>query len=91
MRMIVNGEICQCWNDEISALAVFLLNLQYRYLQITEVRYCETSKEMSSSYCGLATFCLFEAGVPKFDTEPLPPSSCGLYSVHCTLRQFLGL
>jgi hypothetical protein len=45
-----------------------------------EMRYCEISKEMSSLYFGLAIFCLFEARVSEFDTQP-PPPPC---TVHCT-------
>ncbi len=43
---------------------------------------------MSSLYSGLALFCLYEAGVPEFDTR-LHPS----YSVNCTLNtgKILGL
>jgi hypothetical protein len=52
----------------------------------SEMRYCEISKEMSSLYFGLAVFCLFEPRVPEFYTQPLPPSSCGLKSVHCPCR-----
>jgi hypothetical protein len=51
-----------------------------------EMRCCEISTEMSSLFFGLAVFCLFEASVPEFDTQPLPPKSCGLYSVHCILN-----
>jgi hypothetical protein len=43
--------------------------------------YWKISKEMSSLYFGLALFCLFEARVPEFDTQPLPPNSCGLTPV----------
>jgi hypothetical protein len=50
------------------------------------MRYCEISKEMSLLYFGLAVFCLFEARVPEFDRQPLPPTSCGLYSVHSMLN-----
>ncbi len=50
------------------------------------MRYCEISKEMSSLYFGLAVFCLFEARILEFDTQPLPLNSCGLYNVHCTLN-----
>ncbi len=50
---------------------------------ISEMRYCEISKEMSSFYFGVSVFCLFEARVPEFDTQPLLPNSCGLYIVHC--------
>ncbi len=46
------------------------------------MRYCEISKEMSSLYFGLAVFCLFEASVPEFDTQPLLPKSCGLCTVY---------
>ncbi len=41
-----------------------------------EMRYCEIRKEMSSLYFGLAVFRLFEARVPEFDTQPLPPVQC---------------
>jgi hypothetical protein len=50
------------------------------------MRFCEISKEMSSLYLELAVFCLSEAKVPEFDTQPMPPNSCSLYSVHCTLN-----
>jgi hypothetical protein len=49
------------------------------------MRYYEISKEMSSFYFGLAVFCLFEARVLEFDTQPLSPSSSGLHRTHCTL------
>jgi hypothetical protein len=50
------------------------------------MRYCEISKEMSSLYFGLAVFCLFGTQVVEFFCHAaLPPNSCGLYSVHCTL------
>jgi hypothetical protein len=46
------------------------------------MRYCYISKEMSSLYSCLAVFCLSEARIPEFDTQPLPPPvSCR--SVHC--------
>jgi hypothetical protein len=51
------------------------------------MRYSEISKEMSSLYFVHAVSCLFEeATVPEFDTQRLPPASCGLYSVHSTLN-----
>jgi hypothetical protein len=43
------------------------------------MRYCEISKEMSSLYFGLPGFCLFEATVPEFDTQPPPPHSSVMY------------
>jgi hypothetical protein len=46
-----------------------------------EMRYCEISKEMSPLYFELDVFCLFEAVVPEFYTQPLLPNSCGLYTV----------
>jgi hypothetical protein len=49
------------------------------------MKYWEISNAMSSLYFGLALFCLFEARVPEFNRQPLPPNSCGLYSVHSTL------
>jgi hypothetical protein len=52
------------------------------------MRYCEINKEMSSLYFGLAVFYLFESSVLDFDTQPLPPNSCGLYSVLCKLRRY---
>ncbi len=48
-----------------------------------KMTYSKISKDMSL-YFGLDVFCLFEARVPQFDTQPLPPDSCG--SVQCTLR-----
>ncbi len=47
----------------------------------SEIRYCGISKEMSSLYIGLVVFCLFEAGVPEFDTQPFPRP----VQLHCTL------
>jgi hypothetical protein len=44
-----------------------------------EMRHCEISKEMSLLYFGLA---LFEARVPEFDRQPLPPLICGLYRIY---------
>ncbi len=38
---------------------------------------------MSSLYFGLAVFCLFESRL--LDIPPLPPNSCKLDSIHCTL------
>jgi hypothetical protein len=49
------------------------------------MRYCEISGEISSLSDGLAVICLFEARFLEFDKQPLPPNSCGLYSVHCSL------
>ncbi len=54
--------------------------------QMSEMRHCEISKEMSSLYFGLAVFFLFEARIPEFGTQPLPPNSCGLNSVQRTLN-----
>ncbi len=51
------------------------------------LRYCETRKEMSSLYFGLAVFCLFEARV----LETRNPPSIQRAPVHWTLRQILGL
>jgi hypothetical protein len=51
------------------------------------LRYCEIRKEMSSLYFGLAVFCLFEARIPEFDTQPPLHAAC----THWTLRQILGL
>jgi hypothetical protein len=62
----------------------FTLLMIFLFYIYTEMRYCEISKEMSSLCFVLVIFCLFEAGVPEFDMQPLPPSSCGLYRVHCT-------
>jgi hypothetical protein len=44
-----------------------------------EMRYCEISTEILSLYFGLAVFRLFEARVPEFNTQPLPPPAveCG--------------
>jgi hypothetical protein len=42
------------------------------------MRCCEISKEMSSLYFGLAVFCLFDARVPEFETQPSPPVQCTL-------------
>jgi hypothetical protein len=47
-----------------------------------DMRYCEISKEMSL-YFGLTVFCLFEAEITEFDTQPLPsPVQCTLYTEH---------
>jgi hypothetical protein len=50
---------------------------------LSEIRYCEISKEMSSLYFGLAVLCLFEARVLEVDKQPLPPIKCTLYTEHC--------
>jgi hypothetical protein len=58
------------------------------------MRYCEISKERSSLYFGLAVFCLFEARVPEFKTQPPPPPTAveyAVYTEHRTLRQILGV
>jgi hypothetical protein len=49
------------------------------------MRYCEISKDLSSLYFRLAVFCLFEAQVPEFDTQPPSPLTlqCTLYIEHC--------
>ncbi len=44
---------------------------------------CGISKEMSSLCFGQAVFSLFEAIVREFDTQPLPPVQCTLYTEHC--------
>ncbi len=74
----------------ISANCFFQIVLQCT----SEMRNCEISKDMSSLLFGLAVFCLFEARVPEFDTQPLPLSppptavDCTVYTVRRTLRQF---
>ncbi len=53
------------------------------------MKYYEINIEVLSSLFGLAVSCLFEARVPEFETQPLPPpppSSCWLYSVHYLLN-----
>ncbi len=50
------------------------------------MRYCEISTEMPSLCFGFAVFWILEARVLEFDMQPLPPNSCGLYSVHSTLN-----
>jgi hypothetical protein len=45
-------------------------NIVYRlgdHPMLTEMRCCQISKEMSSSYFGLDVFCVFKAGVLEFD------------------------
>jgi hypothetical protein len=57
--------------------------------QCSEMRYCKISKKMSLFF-GLTEFRLFEARVPEFDTQPLPPTPCTVYSTLYT-GQILGL
>jgi hypothetical protein len=39
-------------------------------------------------HCILGYILLFESSVLDFDMQPLPPNSCGMYSVHCKLRRY---
>ncbi len=55
----------------------FLAHTSTIDLYVSEMRYCEISKEMSLLYFGLDVFCQFEARVPEFDQR----SVC---SVYCT-------
>ncbi len=48
---------------------------------MSEMRYCEIGKEMSSLYFGLDVFGQFEARVPEFDA---------VFSVQCTLHRGEG-
>ncbi len=55
-----------------------------------EQRWYAVSKEISSLHFGLPVFCLFEAGGPEFDTEPLPLKSEAAVEVYTTLWPPLG-
>jgi hypothetical protein len=71
-------------------VAFFLANNLY-HRSHPEMMYCEISKEMLLLYFGLTVFCRLEARVPEYDTQPLPPNSSGLYSVHCNTEHCVKL
>ncbi len=89
----------------ITTLSVLIVNSYVKsHSTWTESAWSETPRQLSERWgivrsamrCRhcildlLYIFCLFEARVPECDAQssPLP---CTVYTVHCTLRQILGL
>jgi hypothetical protein len=70
-REIEEGRIYS--GNRISVFEKFFFTFMHHSLSFSreEVQNCKISKEMWPLYFVLAVFCLFEAGVPEFTTQPL--------------------